>query len=181
MKKLNRIRQLQGATSVSPKIALGRTGSHALYSGEPSEGIAFYSLLFQSDEFCAEMGRVALASSQLEAELIRLLAARRVPQKVEGLPLGALVKAARKHLVLDSAALSALDDLCGQRNYLTHNIYALFIGLIEETRLERSNLLDSDVHTYTERAWQLRENLVGLAEVVARSIKDNPRSEQGAA
>lgn len=148
-----------------------------MYTGEPFEGIAFYKLLLESDEFCAEMGRVALASSQLEAELIRVLKAKGVPQKVDGQPLGALVKAACKHLLFDASVLSALDHLCWQRNYLTHNIYALFIGLIEETRLERTNLIDSDVETYIERAWQLRENLVHLAEVVAQSI--NSKSSAG--
>ena len=152
-----------------------------MYAGKPTEGLEFYRLLFKSDEFCAEMGRVALASSQLEAELIQLLIERKVPNKVEGLPLGALVKAARKHKALEENVLSALDDLCWQRNYLTHNIYALFIGLIEETRLERSNLLDSDVHTYTERAWQLRENLVGLADIVANKLGNQPSHARGAA
>lgn len=57
----------------------------------------------------------------------------------------------------------ALRGLLHQRNYLTHNIYALFIDLIEETILEKNNLLDSDVHTYIDRAWQLKENLFALA------------------
>jgi hypothetical protein len=83
--------------------------------------------------------------------------------------------------VFEDALQSALEDLCWQRNYLTHNIYALFVGLIEETRLERSNLIDTDVETYIERAWQLRENLVGLAEVVASSIKDANSSGSSAA
>ena len=153
----------------------------SVYSGEPVNGIAFYELLFQSEKFCAEMGRVGLASSQLEAELILVLKKKGVPQKVDGQPLGVLVRLARKHLALSASILSAVDDLCSQRNYLTHNIYALFIGLIEETRLERSNLIDTDVETYIERAWQLRENLVGLAEVVALSLKDNSSNGQSAA
>lgn len=144
------------------------------YAGKPTEGLAFYDLLFTDEEFCSEMGRVALASSQLEAELTLLLASKRVPERLEGKTLGALSRLARKHKSLDENTLSALDDLCWQRNYLTHNIYALFIGLIEETRLDRSNLLDSDVQTYTERAWQLRKNLAGVAKIIARSRKSEP-------
>jgi hypothetical protein len=34
-----------------------------------------------------------------------------------------------------------------QRNYLTHNIYALFADLLEETILEKENLVDTDVPT----------------------------------
>lgn len=55
-----------------------------------------------------------------------------------------------------------------QRNYITHNIYALFTDLIEETVLEKENLLDSDVHLYIERAWQLRESLNDLADIIKR-------------
>ena len=35
-----------------------------------------------------------------------------------------------------------------QRNFITHNIYALFIDQLDETILEKNNLLDSDVHLY---------------------------------
>ena len=53
-----------------------------------------------------------------------------------------------------------------QRNYLTHNIYSLFIDLLDETILEKNKLLDSDVHTYIERAWQLKKNLIALTEII---------------
>lgn len=129
----------------------------------------FYQLLYESPEFCTELGQVTLASGQLEAELIRLLMRKAVPDKVEGLALGQLIKIAARHNAIGQNEIQCLNDLCKQRNYLTHNIYALFIELIEETKLERSNLLDSDVHTYTERAWQLKENLRELAEIVRRS------------
>jgi hypothetical protein len=137
-----------------------------VYQGSPTGGIEFYKLLYESPEFCAELGQVTLASGQLEAELIRLLLRKAVPNAVEGLTLGQLVKIAAKHNAIGQNEITWLNELCKQRNYLTHNIYALFIELIEETRLERSNLLDSDVHTYIERAWQLKENLIHLAEIV---------------
>ncbi|QLH51318.1 MAG: hypothetical protein HWD57_17035 [Candidatus Accumulibacter cognatus] len=137
-----------------------------MYEGRPSGGVEFYRLLFESPEFCAELGQVTLASGQLEAELIRLLKRKSPTKAAEGQPLGKLIQLAEKHQALDSNVISCLNELCKQRNYLAHNIYSLFIELIEETRLERSNLLDSDVHTYIERAWQLKENLIHLAEVV---------------
>jgi hypothetical protein len=62
--------------------------------------------------------------------------------------------------------LPALEMLRDQRNYLTHNIHALFSGLVEETILESTGLLDSDVDLFTERAWQLKENLEGLADII---------------
>jgi hypothetical protein len=138
----------------------------AVYKGRQTGGIEFYNLLYASPEFCAELGQVALASGQLEAELILLLTRKMVPQAVAGLPLGKLIRIAKKHDVLDENIIICLNEVCRQRNYLTHNIYSLFIELIDETGLERSNLIDSDVHTYVERAWQLKENLIGLAGVV---------------
>jgi hypothetical protein len=62
----------------------------------------------------------------------------------------------------------SLEMLKNQRNYLAHNLFDLLIGLIEETLLPRDELLDSDVHTYTEKAWLLEENLNGLADIVAK-------------
>jgi hypothetical protein len=40
------------------------------------------------------------------------------------------------------------------------------LGVIEETILESTDLLDSDVDLYTGRAWQLKENLNGLADII---------------
>lgn len=137
-----------------------------MYTGEPSSGKEFYKLLLGSQEFCAELGRVTLAASQLEAELILLLKRKGVTHKVDGLTLGRLVRSARAHGALDQKMLAALQELCGQRNYLTHNIYALFIELISETILARSNLIDTDVEIYIERARQLRENLLGIAAIM---------------
>lgn len=139
-----------------------------MYKGRPTGGIDFYKLLYESPEFCAELGQVTLAAGKLEAALILLLTRSSVPEKTAGKPLGKLISIASKHGVLDKNETIVLNEVCWQRNYLTHNIYALFIELIEETRLERSNLLDSDVQTYIERAWQLKENLLGLAEIVER-------------
>jgi hypothetical protein len=40
--------------------------------------------------------------------------------------------------------------------------------LLEETILERDNLVDTDVLLYVERAWQLKENLIDLADIIKR-------------
>jgi hypothetical protein len=54
-----------------------------------------------------------------------------------------------------------------QRNYLTHTLFELFAGMVEETLLPRSKLIDSDVDMFAEKAWQLERNLTGLAEIVS--------------
>lgn len=132
--------------------------------GEPIRGLAFYNLLMQSDEFTSELGKVALSSGRLEVELISFLKQKGVQVKSKKLTLGVLIRIAEEHHVLDNNEITALKQISEQRNYLTHNIYALFSDLINVTILDKDNLLDSDVHLYIERAWQLNENLRVLTE-----------------
>jgi hypothetical protein len=139
-----------------------------MYKGEPTKGIEFFNLLFESEEFCAELGKVSLAAGRLEAEMILYLIRNGVKEDFSRVTLGQLIKFGKKNNLLERNLTTALEDICRQRNYLTHNIYALFIELIDETILERSNLLDTDVLTYVERAWQLRINLIDLAEIISK-------------
>ena len=76
----------------------------------------------------------------------------------------------KKHNLLVKM-IPVLEEIKDQRNYLAHNVYALFSGLVEETLLDRSGLLDSDVASYTERVWQLKENLNGLADIIGEKNK----------
>lgn len=141
-------------------------GIKSLYKGIQAEGIEFFNLLFESEEFSAELGRVALAAGRLEAEMILFLSRNGIKEYNSRSTLGQLIKIGKKHNLIDKNLAIALEETCKQRNYITHNIYALFSELIEETMLERSNLLDSDVHSYIDRAWQLRDNLTGLANII---------------
>lgn len=140
----------------------------SMYKGGPSKGFEFYNLLFESDEFNAELGKVALAAGRLEAEMMLFLNRNGVKENISRSTLGQLIKIGKKNNLLDKNLSVALEQICKQRNYLTHNIYALFIELIDETILERSNLLDSDVITYIDRAWQLRNNLIDLANIMSK-------------
>ena len=139
-----------------------------MYKGEKSEGVEFYNLLVESDEFNAELGKVTLAAGRLEAEIIFFLNRSGIKGDLYRKTLGQLIKIGKKNNLFDNNLTAALELIRDQRNYLTHNIYALFVELIDETILERSNLLDTDVLTYIDRAWQLRENLNGLADVVGK-------------
>jgi len=138
-----------------------------MYKGEPTEGIEFFKLLYADDNFCKELGRAVLAAGRLEVELIKYLNNKNVEEDTKKASLGKLIAFAKKHELLVKL-VPALETIKDQRNYLAHNIYALFSGLIEETILERTDLLDSDVYTYTERAWQLKENINGLADIIAK-------------
>ena len=137
-----------------------------MYKGEPTNGRKFFDLLFQSDEFNVEMGKVMLAAGQLEAELMLYLIRKGVKVKFEQLTLGRLISVCKKNDTFNRNLINALELLRDQRNYLTHNIFALLTNQINETVLEGRNLLDSDAHTYTERAWQLKKNLIDITELI---------------
>lgn len=142
-----------------------------MYKGVPVKGIEFYNLLFESEEFTSELGKVELASGKLEAGLLLLLKRNGIDKTNKKVTLGGLIKAAKEINVLDNNLIIALKGISDQRNYLTHNIYALFTGVIEETILGKNGLLDSDVEVFVEMAWQLKENLNGLAENIMVSLK----------
>ena len=135
-------------------------------TGESLEGVAFFKQLSADDEFCMELGKAVLAAGRLEAELIKYINDRGLAENTNKANLGKLVRFAKKHELLE-LMVPALEILNDQRNYLAHNIYALFSGLVEETILPRTELIDSDIDVFTERAWQLSENINGLADIVA--------------
>jgi len=142
-----------------------------MYKGKPSKGIEFYNLLNQSEEFTSELGKVALASGRLEVEFILYLTRNNVKGNYKKATLGTLIRIANENKLLSENENLIFKQISKQRNYITHNIYALFSDLIDETIMEKEKLLDSDVHLYIERAWQLRDNLNGLSDVIRTKRK----------
>jgi hypothetical protein len=134
-------------------------------NGGPASGKEFFNLLCADNEFCAELGRAMLAAGRLESEFKQLPAANVVASN-EKATLGQLTKLLEKHDLLRKMK-PHLEHLSTQRSYLAHSMHALFAELIEETILPRSELLDSDVGLFTERAWQLAANLNALAAIIA--------------
>ena len=139
-----------------------------MYKGQPSKGLEFYNLLNQSEEFTSELGKVALASGKLEAELILFLTKNEINGNYKKATLGTLIRIANENNLFSSNEKIAFKMISKQRNYITHNIYALFTDLIDETIFEKENLLDSDVHLYIDTAWQLKENLNDLSKIIKR-------------
>ena len=82
------------------------------------------------------------------------------------------IEIANKNKLLSDNELISLKSLSKQRNYLSHNLYSLFSDLIDESILEKYNLLDSDVHLYIERASQLSENLNYISDVISAKARD---------
>lgn len=144
---------------------LAPVNSIVMRKGAPAAGLEFFQLLHEDDEFSMELGRAVLVAGRLESELTQYLNESVADRKIGDASLGRLVNFARKHQLL-TKMLPVLEILTDQRNYLSHNIHALFAGVVEETVLDSSNLLDSDVDIFTERARQLKENLNGLADII---------------
>ena len=136
------------------------------FKGEPIRGLKFYELLMESTEFTSELGKVTLNSGKMESELIQLLKRNNITNKFQKSTLGTLIRIAHENKILTDNEVKSFQLITKQRNYLTHNIYALLNYQIDETILEREDLLDSDVHTYVERAWVLNDNLKGLTETI---------------
>ena len=139
--------------------------------GEPSAGTEFFDLLRTDDAFCAQLGRAMLAAGRLESELKQFLTENGVTGTGKA-TLGQLTKLLERNGLLVKMQ-PHLDYLSKQRNYLAHSVHALFAELIEETILPRSDLLDSDVNAFTDRAWQLADNLHALANIVANERRKN--------
>lgn len=143
-----------------------------MFQGIPAKGLEFFKLLCESEEFTSELGKLALAAGKLEVELIIFLNRNGIKGNYKKAPLGKLIKIGMENNLLEKNLFIALEMLTNQRNYFTHNLYALFSDLIDETILEKKNLLDSDVHLFIERAWQLRENLNGIAGILSSTNLD---------
>lgn len=142
-----------------------------MYQGIQKKGLEFYTLLEQSEEFTSELGKVVLASGKLEARLIVYLKNNKVNQKFEKKTLGKLIQITAEHNLISENEKSCFEMILYQRNYLTHNIYSLFNYSIDRTILEREGLLDSDVITYIEKVWQLKENIDALIKIIDEKTK----------
>lgn len=145
-----------------------------MFKGEKIKGVDFYNLLFQSESFTNELGKVTLASGRLEAELMLLLKAKGIELSTQKPTLGTLVKECFEKQLIDGNIHTSLVGVNKLRNYITHNIYGLFSGALHESMLEKDNLLleknnliDTDVLTYTDIAYQLCTNLNDLANIIA--------------
>ena len=135
--------------------------------GEPLRDGAFFEQLSLDAVFCEHLGRAMLSAGRLESELVKYIKNNEPEAKTSKANLGRLISIAEKYELLSNMVL-ALKSINEQRNYIAHNIHALFTGAIEETILPRTGLLDTDIDIFTARAQQLTDNINGLADVVEK-------------
>jgi len=140
--------------------------------GEPLGGVEFFNQLYADNLFCLYLGKVMLSASRLESELIKYISNKRPDEKTHRASLGTLIGIIENNSLLKQM-LPALRDIKGQRNYLAHNLHSLFVGLIDESVLPRTDLLDSDIDIFAARATQLDENLISIADIISKYNENN--------
>lgn len=137
-----------------------------MYKSKPSTRLDFYNLLFESNDFTSELGKVVLSSGKLEVELIKFLKKNNIKEDIKKATLGKLISLANKNNLLAKNEKMVFELIKNQRNYLIHNIFSLLSNLIEETELENEDLLDSDVQLFIERAALLNVDLIEFSDMI---------------
>ena len=131
--------------------------------------LEFFERLYADQEFCESLGRMTLAAGRFESNLRAYLELRGVSVS-EQAALGSLIGELEKHELLSENGVQVLRTLKRQRNYLTHSLFDLFSARVDETLLPRADLVPEDVSLFTEKAWELEQNLAGLSQIVEESI-----------
>jgi hypothetical protein len=112
----------------------------------------FFERLYEDVDFCDQLGKAVLAAGILESELRNYLKARGISGVSEKLTLGQAVGLLKDNDLLTLNGKLRLEDVVRKRNYLTHNLYALFSSEIEETLLPRNELTAMDVDIFWDKA-----------------------------
>lgn len=131
--------------------------------------LEFFERLSADHEFCEALGRMTLAAGRFESDLRVYLELRGVSVS-EQAALGLLTGKLEKHELLSENGVQVLRTLKRQRNYLTHSLFDLFSARVDETLLPRTNLVPEDLSLFTEKAWELEQNLSGLSQIVEERI-----------
>ena len=137
-------------------------------SGDVVQGEEFFRLLYADPDFSRELGKIALSAGMLEVELYKFLEGNNVKNINPRATLGVLISLVSKNSMLRNNEIVVLKEVCQQRNYLTHNLYALFSGKIEETVLPREELVELDVQSFIVKAQELNINLFGLSKTIRK-------------
>jgi hypothetical protein len=131
--------------------------------------LEFFELLYQNTEFCEKLGRMTMAAGRFESDLREFLRLRGIKVS-DHTALGHLIGKLESHEMLSENGVQVLRNLKIQRNYLTHSLFDLFSARVNEPLLPRDDLFPDDVYTYSEKTWQLEQNLVGLTKIVEERI-----------
>jgi hypothetical protein len=84
-------------------------------------------------------------------------------EKLKFATLGTLIVMCKKHQIIDNGLMEVLGFIKTRRNYLTHSLFPLFNGEIEETLLPKENLEPEDADFHYSKCV---EDLIGNMEFV---------------
>ena len=136
----------------------------------PSE--AFYELLYKDEAFCGAIGKVMLSAGRLETNLRAYLRDKGIMGVADRSTLGSLVRVLNDNNLLSRNGQIHFKDLVTKRNYLAHSLYDLFSNVIEQTILPNSDLTESDVESFTERAEDLSQDFTHFSNLVLNAKRD---------
>jgi hypothetical protein len=80
-----------------------------------------------------------------------------------------MVALLKKNRLLTRNGESHFDDLVHKRNYLAHSLYDLFTAEIDESILERENLVKEDVDIFIYRAEGLTKDFLLFVDIVLKA------------
>ena len=135
----------------------------------------FYQTLYNDARFCEALGKVILATSKLESLLREYLEIQGISIPHKKATLGNLIREIDREKLLSKGMIEFLSTLKEQRNYLSHNIYYLLIGEIEETLLAKGDSLSWDEIYYAQHAEQTAENCNDVAHILQKNIEEQKK------
>gem|GEM_PF-2764649 len=108
-----------------------------MYKGKFRVGIEFYNMLIESKEFNSKVGNVLLALGKLQAELITFFTRKLISGNNKRAILTTLIEFAKRNRLFYMSTIISIKQVTLQHNFITHNIYTLFINLINESNLTK--------------------------------------------
>ena len=137
----------------------------------------FYDKLYQSKEFCEQLGRILLGFNKLEVFLKDFLRSKSF-QVSEMETFGQLIGKLEGGRFLSESGQIHFQQLLRVRNYLTHNFYAGFCGQLDSKKklLESDGLSDMDAEVFESKLKQEVENIESYIVAVKRALFDPENS-----
>ena len=131
-----------------------------------SDRTKFYTSLYDSDEFISELGKMTLEMGRLEAELKTFLQKVGIRTNLGRDTLGLLIAKLNNCELINSQDICRFNDLRKQRNFLTHNLYAILSNQVEERSTSVVDRLQDDVESYVEHVLTLRRSIRELMDML---------------
>lgn len=114
---------------------------------------------------------MTLAVGHLEAKLKSFLIKAGIRTNLKRDTLGLLAAKLANYKDIKSDELSLLNDIRIQRNYLTHNLYALMSNQIDEGSISGVGLLPRDINAYVIKARTLVQHIDEFIDILDHKLQ----------